>query len=166
MDDRRNGLGQQLRRVHDRLRARVSAIEDALDAGPDDPAALRTSCLAFCRALRRHHVGEDDDAFVVVRRHDPQLGDALDALVRDHEFLDPMLDRLEVLVEQPDAADHVTVEREVAGIAAVLSNHLAYEERVLVSVLDGLRVAPDSPDGQALRAPLEGIFPAGDDVTW
>lgn len=48
----------------------------------------------------------------------------------------------------------------------MLSNHLAYEERVLVSVLDTLRVAPDSTDGAALRAPLEGIFPVADDVTW
>ena len=53
------------------------------------------------------------------------------------------------------------VEREFAGIAAVLENHLTYEERVLVSVLDGLHVDPGSPDDSALRAPLQGILEPG-----
>lgn len=161
VDAVQQGLGRELRRVHDRLRARVGALESALDVGADDATAFRDSCLAFCRALRRHHVGEDDGAFVVLRRHDPGLGDVLDALVGDHEFLDPLLDRLEVLVAgSPTTGHEVTVERELAGIAAVLENHLAHEERVLVAVLDDLRVEPGSPDDRALRAPLQGILEA------
>lgn len=159
MDAVEQGLGRELRRVHDRLRVRVSALESALDVGADDAATFRDSCLAFCRALRRHHVGEDDGAFAVLRRHDPGLGDVLDALVRDHEFLDPLVERLEALVAATPTTGHdVAVERELAGIAAVLENHLGYEERVLVAVLDDLRVEPGSPDDRALRAPLQGIF--------
>ena len=163
MNDVPGGLGQDLLRVHGWLRARVSALESALDLDPDDVAALRDSCLAFCRAVRRHHIGEDDGAFGVLRHHAPELGDVLDALVRDHEFLDPLLERLEGLVaEAPADGDRTAVERELAGISAVLENHLAYEERVLVSVLDGLQITPGSAEDGALRAPLMGILDADD----
>lgn len=145
--------------MHGQLRARVSALESALDTDAADAEAFARSCLVFCRALRRHHQGEDGGAFPVLRRHDPALGDVLDALVRDHEFLDPLLDRLEALMgDDRTDRDAAAVEREVGGIAAVLENHLAYEERVLVSVLDRLQVAPGSVDEAALRAPLDGVF--------
>ncbi len=152
-------LGQELLQVHGRLRARVDALTSTLETGLTDVDAFADSCLAFCRSLRRHHVGEDQAAFGVIRRHAPDLADALDALSRDHEFLDPLLDRLEALAtDGPPGGDHVAVQRELDGIAAVLANHLAYEERVLVSVLDRLDVAPGSADDQALRAPLRGVL--------
>lgn len=78
-----------------------------LETGLVDVDAFTDSCLAFCRSLRRHHVGEDQAAF---------------------------------------------------GIAAVLENHLDYEERVLVSVLDRMDVVPGSADDGALRAPLRGVL--------
>lgn len=151
--------GQELLRIHRQLRARLVAITATLERGIPEPESFATSCLAFCRALRRHHLGEDDAAFGVVRRHAPELEDALAELVRDHEFLDPMLDRLEVLSGDPARAPaDPALQREVDGIAAVLENHLAYEERVLVDVLDRLPVAAGSEDDQALRAPFQGLF--------
>lgn len=151
-------LGQELLRVHRQLRERVAALEDALDDDVADPAAFRDSCLAFCRTVRRHHLGEDDRAFPLLRRRHPELADALDALVRDHEFLDPLLDRLEVLAaDRPDGADRTDVERELAGISAVLENHLAYEERVLVALLDRLSPDDDPAGVKALRAPIDAV---------
>lgn len=152
------GLGQELLAVHRQLRVRVSQLERALEAGLDDVADFGRPCLAFCRGLRRHHIGEDDGAFEVLHRHRPDLGDVLDALTRDHEFLNPMLDRLEGLLSAGDAEERGALEREVGGIAALLENHLAYEERVLVAVLDSLEVEAGSADEAALRAPLDGIF--------
>jgi hypothetical protein len=152
-------LGRELLGVHQQLRARLSAIERALEADVTDAAMFRSSCLVFCRAVRRHHVGEDDAAFTVLRRHQPELGIVLDNLMQDHQFLDPMLERLELLAaEQSVHRERGAIELEVAGISAVLTNHLAYEERVLVSVLDGLEVDDDSWEAQALRGPLDGIF--------
>ena len=148
--------------MHGRLRARLSMLESTLDAGAEGAKAFRDSCLAFCRALRRHHMGEDGGAFPVLRRHAPDLADVLDALLRDHEFLDPLLNRLELLLAERSAPDAAALERELAGISAVLENHLAYEERVLVSVLDRLEVDAGSQEDQDLRAPVDGIFePAG-----
>lgn len=93
-----------------------------------------------------------------MRRHDPALGEVLDDLVRDHAFIDPMLDCLELLLADAGAdRDVAAAERELAGIAAVLENHLAYEERVLVSVLDTLQVEAGSGDEGLLRAPLDGV---------
>lgn len=160
MDDHVD-LGQELLRVHGRLRARVSALTSALDTGLEDLDGFGASCLAFCRSLRRHHVGEDEAAFGVIRRHAPELGDALDALTRDHEFLDPLLDRLEAMTTDAQPIDdRVAVQQELDGIAAVLENHLAYEERVLVAVLDRLPVEAGSADHDALRVPLHGVLEA------
>lgn len=162
-DEPRARLGQELLRVHHQLRARLAALESTLDAEGADPVAFRTSCLAFCRALRRHHIGEDEGAFGVLRRHDPGLGEVLDALVADHEFLDPMLDRMQVLLDDARAGgDPAAVERELAGISAVLENHLAYEERTLVTVLDQLTATAGSPEERALRSPLDAVFESAD----
>lgn len=153
--------------MHDQLRARIGTLESSIGesttgAGPVDVESFRTSCLAFCRALRRHHIGEDHGAFPVLRRHNPALGAVLDDLVRDHAFLDPMLDRLELLAAEGAPDRTAAVEREVAGVAAVLDNHLAYEERTLISVLNALAIEPGSPTDEALRAPLDGIFHPAD----
>jgi hypothetical protein len=40
----------------------------------------------------------------------------------------------------------------------LVANHLAYEERVLVDLLDHLPVEPGSDDEAAILAPLGGIF--------
>ena len=93
-----------------------------------------------------------------MRRHAPDLDEAIDALVQDHEFLDPMLDRLEAMAVDRHARSEAALRRELDGVAAVLANHLAYEERVLVELLDRLPVEPGSAEDQALRSPLEGIF--------
>jgi hemerythrin-like domain-containing protein len=156
-------LGRELLGIHRQLRARLSGIERALEIDVSDAAAFGNSCLVFCRALRRHHVGEDDAAFQVLRQRRPDLGAVLDNLMQDHRFLDPMLERLEKMAtEQSADTDRGAIDLEVAGISALLTNHLAYEERVLVSVLDGLEVEGDSREVQALRAPLDGIFEPAD----
>lgn len=157
--------GQELLRVHRELRARLDAVTTSLELGPPESDAFATSCLSFCRALRRHHVGETDEAFRVIRRHAPDLEEALAALVRDHEFLDPMLDRVEAMTVDLDVGSGSALRRELDGIAAVLANHLAYEERVLVDVLDRLPVEPGSDDERALRSPLD-VFDAGQQERW
>ena len=60
--------------MHGQLSARIGFLESTIGAGPVDVDSFRTSCLAFCRALRRHHLGEDGGTFQVLRRQNPELG--------------------------------------------------------------------------------------------
>src|ERR687896_580168 len=66
----------------------------------------------------------------------------LEALERDHVFVDGILRRVEELVASAahdDAADGaVGVRAELDGLAALLDSHFAYEERELTALLNDL----------------------------
>ena len=54
------------------------------------------------------------------------------------EILDKTTDLVRQLGAQPDAAEVVRIRIELDGLAALLENHLTYEERKLVPILDAL----------------------------
>lgn len=131
-------FGNQLVEVHLALRDEL----DRLAAGESPGRDLRAHCLAFCTALERHHVGEDTRGFPALEADFPELGPTLELLRRDHEMIGAILSRLAELAGQPDEG---RLAGEVAGLAAIVSSHFAYEERTIVAALNRL----DLPEWRA-----------------
>ncbi|TCC46795.1 hemerythrin domain-containing protein [Kribbella capetownensis] len=128
---RLQGFGNQLVAFHDQLRDQIDVLreQDAPD-GKD----LLTHCLAFCGALTRHHTGEDEGAFMVLAEEYPDLRPVLEELARDHLIIAAALQRLENLAE----LDPAERKRELDTVAALMETHFTYEERKLVTALNGL----------------------------
>ena len=163
--DRITALGHQLIAVHEDLREQVDALYEAFDRWADGATTpgvdLSHHCIAFCRALHRHHTGEDAGLFTVLLKEHPDLEPVIGQLVRDHDFLASILVKLDALAKgwSADADPHevYAARQELDGLAAVLENHFAYEERKLVPILNALRPALDSPEiDQVNRALLLG----------
>ena len=129
-DDRRQAYGRQLIDIHDRLRESL----DALRRG--EGADLGVHCLAFCAAVTEHHTGEDTAVFPALARLHPELRSVLDGLERDHQLIAALLRRVVELAAEPDRA---AIQRELDGLAAILESHFSWEERRLVTALDGVR---------------------------
>jgi hypothetical protein len=127
-DGRITALGNQLVDIHIRLREELERLRDGHRARPRD---LRTHCLAFCSALRRHHGAEDGGAFPALAARFPALRPVLDELERDHRLVADSLRRVE---ELPEAG----FEAELDTLAALLETHFTYEERRLVAALNAL----------------------------
>lgn len=131
---RLTAFGNQLIAVHDWLRNLVDQLRTDIDAV--DATDLRAHCLAFCQAITRHHTGEDQDAFRLLRERFPTLAPVLDTLTRDHRQVEELLTRLRELL---DAGDRVAISRELDGIAVLLESHFFYEEKKIVTALNSLR---------------------------
>ncbi|MER7009653.1 nitroreductase/quinone reductase family protein [Dactylosporangium sp. NPDC000555] len=116
--DRARAIGEELVRIHATLRRDLSAVRA-------DP---RVHCLAFCAALRTHHLNEDG-AFPRIERQFPQAGPVLARLREEHAGI---ARRIAELGEEPDPA---LLDR----LARELDEHFAYEERALVPLLNQLR---------------------------
>lgn len=146
MQPRAVAWGQHLVEVHGWLREQLEAIRtDAVafaEGGGIRVTDLRTHCLTFCSILERHHTGEDQQLFPFLARQHPELGPVIEELAHDHrqvaEILDGITDLVRKLGAQPDAAEVARVRIELDGLAALLENHLTYEERKLVPILDAL----------------------------
>ncbi|SOD60404.1 Hemerythrin HHE cation binding domain-containing protein [Streptomyces zhaozhouensis] len=138
-----------MREVHHRLRAALRATREALEDGGDAEPATRELllfCRGFCTALTRHHRGEDRTLFPAVAAAHPELGDTLRRLEQDHSMIEYLLDGLRKAVDA--AASPGELDRHLEGIAAIMENHFAYEERRLLTVLDALEL--DADPGEAL----------------
>ena len=144
MQPRAVALGQHLIEVHGWLREQLDAIRtDAVafaEGGGIRATDLRTHCLTFCSILERHHTGEDQQLFPFLAKQYPELGPVIEELIHDHrqvaEILDTITDLVRKLGAQPDAAEVTRMRTELDGLAALLENHLNYEERKLVPILD------------------------------
>ncbi len=126
-------FGTQLVEVHLWLREELDRLVDGAGDGRD----LRAHCLAFCSALERHHVGEDTRGFPALEEDFPELGPALELLRRDHEMIAGILARLAAMAGRPGEE---RLAGEVAGLAAIVASHFAYEERTIVEALNRLDV--------------------------
>jgi hemerythrin-like domain-containing protein len=146
MQPRAVALGQHLIEVHGWLREQLDAIRtDAavFGAGGGIRATdLRTHCLTFCSILAHHHTGEDGQLFPFLAGRHPDLGPVIDELMRDHRQVTELLDQITELVRElgtrPDPAEVARMRTELDGLAALLENHLNYEEKKLVPILDAL----------------------------
>jgi Hemerythrin HHE cation binding domain len=123
--DRLTAFGTELIDIHNQLREELAELRRG--HRPD----LRTHCLAFCTAVRKHHTAEDDNAFVLIAEQFPQLRPVIRQLTEDHELVAHILRRVE-------QSSDIT---ELDGLAAILESHFVYEEKKIVSALNSLRAS-------------------------
>lgn len=139
-----------MRRVHVRLREALRATHEAADRGEsaEDPAReLLLFCHGFCSALNAHHTGEDRTRFPAIEATRPDLATVLHALRQDHSMIGHLLGGLEAAVSSRSSPEVLAGHLE--GIAAIMESHFRYEERQLLTVLEGL--ALDADPGEALE---------------
>lgn len=142
--DRARALSAELTEIHISLRSELARLQGELDApSPTITIDLRHHCVAFCSAVSRHHVAEDAHAFPRLAEQFPELKPALALLAQDHDMVATLLQNMQALLESlTDAPADVTRVREgLAGLAAILESHFAFEERKLLAALDDLRDA-------------------------
>lgn len=159
---RLTAFGNQLVDVHLWLRGELAElrenVESYLDGRGERPRHLQANCLSFCSALSRHHTGEDSGAFPVLIRQFPELRPVIDNLRQDHELVADILRRLTALVEGigPDLSPSEIrrMRAELDGLTAILESHFVYEERRLVTVLNGLRIADGTADASNVARAL------------
>ncbi|MCS5718820.1 hemerythrin domain-containing protein [Herbiconiux sp. CPCC 205763] len=124
-------------RIRDALRVTLEAVREpgsAEQAGRD----LLIYCHGFCAALDGHHRGEDRALFPAIEKAHPHLAPVLRALERDHSMIGHLLGGLRDAVDR--GASTAELERHLEGVAAIMENHFRYEERQLLTVLEGLEL--------------------------
>lgn len=138
---------RELRAVHERLREALRVTRAALEDGePADRATrdLLLYCHGFCTALTDHHVGEDRVLFPAISEAHPELRETLRYLVQDHSMISHLVSALQDATQR--AASRAEIDQHLEGIAAIMESHFAYEERQLLTVLDGLALNADPHD--------------------
>ena len=138
-----------MRRVHGRLREALTFTRDAVERGDpaEDPVReLLLFCHGFCSALDAHHRGEDRTLFPAIAAAHPDLAPVLRALEQDHSMIGHLLGGLQAAVESRSGPE--VLARHLEGVAAIMESHFRYEERQLLTVLDGLELSADP--GEAL----------------
>ncbi|WP_285596576.1 hemerythrin domain-containing protein [Kineosporia sp. NBRC 101731] len=121
----------ELRRVHARLRQALAVTRDT-----SDPRDLLLFCHGFCSALDGHHRGEDRTLFPAIAAAHPQLQSTLRKLEQDHSMIGHLISGLQAAVDR--AATPGELQRHLQGVAAIMESHFRYEERMLLTVLEGL----------------------------
>jgi hypothetical protein len=142
----------ELRRVHQRLADALVIARESVEAGRPVAPALDplTYCWAFCAALDGHHAGEDQRLFPAVRAARPDLAVVLDDLARDHRMIGHLLGELGRAMAAGAGVDELR--RHLDGIEAVMTTHFRYEEKRLLSIVDGLDLT--AFDAAAVFGPL------------
>ena len=131
----------ELRAVHTLLRRALRVTREAVQEGESMEQAshdLLIYCHGFCAALDGHHRGEDGALFPAIEKAHPQLAPVLRALERDHSMIGQLLGAFRTAVEQ--SASAAALDRHLEGVAAIMENHFRYEERQLLTILDGLEL--------------------------
>ncbi|MES9520875.1 nitroreductase/quinone reductase family protein [Streptomyces capoamus] len=156
--ERVKGMGDWIVEVHDWLRGELRTLREQADRLVDGTAAtigttppdlarqLRTHCLAFCGALRRHHTGEDTAVFPSLAAQFPSLAPALAQLGEQHKAVAGLQDSVLDLVERfvPGQSDPVRLRAELEELAGRLESHFDFEEQTVVTALNATTQAPPS----------------------
>ncbi|GAA0267263.1 hypothetical protein GCM10009539_62590 [Cryptosporangium japonicum] len=123
----------ELRTVHERLRNALRVTRETSNV--DD---LLLFCHGFCAALTGHHEGEDRELFPAIAEQHPELRDTLRALQQDHSMIGHLLGGLQAAVDR--SAPPAELTNHLEGVAAIMESHFRYEERMLLTVLETLRL--------------------------
>jgi hemerythrin-like domain-containing protein len=136
----------ELRAVHELIRAALRVTRESLDEGAPDEVSTRELllfCHGFCAALDGHHRGEDRTLFPAIAAAHPELRPVLSALEQDHAMIGHLLSDLRAAVDHAAPPDEL--DRHLDGVAAIMENHFRYEERQLLTVLDKLELTAEPP---------------------
>lgn len=115
----------------------LTSARTALDSGEPAEAPSRELllfCHGFCGALTGHHEDEDRELFPELVAEHPELRETVELLTQDHALLAQLIARVEAAMTA--SAPPAGLALHLAGIAAIMENHFAYEERKLLPVLD------------------------------
>ncbi|TDD57225.1 nitroreductase family deazaflavin-dependent oxidoreductase [Nonomuraea terrae] len=127
--------GEVLKALHDSFRRELALVRAEVAAsGPGLGAQLRVNCLTLCAGLHHHHTVESGDLFPYLRDRHPELDAVLDRLHAEHTVLAGLLDDLQELL----SADPAGLLTQVDRLITEIENHLAYEERHLVPLMNAL----------------------------
>lgn len=139
-EDRLIAWAHEMRAVHGRLREALDVTREALEAGAGAGTVrdLLLYCRGFCTALGGHHDSEDRVLFPAIAAAHPELGETLDRLTQDHSMISYLISGMEKALASGAAPGEL--ERHLDGIGAIMESHFRYEERVLLEVLETLRL--------------------------
>jgi hemerythrin-like domain-containing protein len=139
---------EEMREVHRRLREALELARGSVtDGSTADPLAHPLLyCWGFCSALSGHHRSEDGALFPLVVEAHPDLAPVVAQLTQDHHLIEHLIGALQQAIEQ--GAPTTEKLRHLDGIEAVMESHFRYEERRLLSVLDGLESLNRTGEGQ------------------
>ncbi|WP_433833522.1 nitroreductase/quinone reductase family protein [Actinoplanes sp. CA-015351] len=129
--------GGALRLVHDAFRRELRLIRAEVARSGTEVlgAQLRVNCLTLCAGLHGHHVREDGGLFPGLEAARPDLAPVLERLRAEHERMAVLLDQLQAVLAGP-VHDRAVLVAEVDRLAALVEDHLDYEEKSLIPVLD------------------------------
>ncbi|WP_312872262.1 nitroreductase/quinone reductase family protein [Amycolatopsis dendrobii] len=156
IDSRVKGMGDWLVEVHRWFRAELRALREQADAlaegrtaaivrpEPDLAQEMRTRCLGFCTALRRHHVGEDSAVFPSLAEQFPALAPVIARLAGQHQVAAGLQDSIRELVDGfvPGESDPARLRAELERLAGELEAHFEFEEEAVVTALNATAPAP------------------------
>jgi hypothetical protein len=92
-------------------------------------------------ALHGHHTMEDSHIFPDIRSKHPELGMALDTLTEQHHKIDPLLEKIDAELDNPEKVEVLLKE-----LKTLLDEHLAYEEA---------EITPSLRDGKEFPVPVD-----------
>lgn len=153
-------LADKIMEVHTWLRGQLRQVAAQADAhfaaraaheGPGEPPApglglqIRQRCLAFCQALRFHHVSEDAHVFPTMARHHPDLADTFARLTEEHRTVARIQDELVTLLAGVQIADPERFRTELNAMTRELNDHLDFEEETIVPLLAEVPWPPAPP---------------------
>ena len=151
--ERVQAWGDELRRAHRQVRARLDRARAELAAGRRPGAAgpgLTLHCAGFCAALARHHGAEDRVLFPQVLAAHPELARDIARLTEDHLLLAGLISALDHVAGDGNG-DPAVITRHLDGIEAIMESHFAFEERKLAEVLNAMTIDAGGP-AEALGA--------------
>lgn len=79
--------------------------------------------------------------FPAIAAAHPDLAPVLRALEQDHSMIGHLLGGLQAAVESRSGPE--VLARHLEGVAAIMESHFRYEERQLLTALDGLELSAD-----------------------
>ncbi|WP_406633703.1 nitroreductase/quinone reductase family protein [Amycolatopsis sp. WGS_07] len=151
-EERVKGMGDWLVEVHEWFRAELRMLREQADnvvngaatavvrPKPDLAQEMRTHCLSFCTALRRHHVGEDSAVFPSLAEQFPALAPALAQLAEQHQTVARLQGSIQELVD--GESDPARLRAELERLAGELEAHFDFEEQAVVTALNATAAAP------------------------
>ncbi|MFD2469333.1 nitroreductase/quinone reductase family protein [Amycolatopsis silviterrae] len=155
-EERVKGMGDWLVEVHEWFRGELRTLREQADRvvsgaatavvrpKPDLAQEMRTHCLSFCTALRRHHVGEDTVVFPSLAEQFPALAPALAQLADQHQAVARLQDSIRELVDGfvPGESDPLRLRADLERLASELEAHFDFEEQAVVTALNATAAAP------------------------
>ncbi|MFC7489277.1 MULTISPECIES: hemerythrin domain-containing protein [unclassified Knoellia] len=133
--------------MHGRLRQALELAREAIEDGAargSVAADLLLHCHGFCAALDGHHRSEDAGLFPQIAAARPDLAPVLARLSQDHSMMSHLIGNLQKALTS--GADPGTLHGHLDGIEAIMESHFRYEERSLLTVLDGIPLVLERRD--------------------